>query len=276
MVAGRGEDRVLSDRSGTATSTRSRADGTDVVEADPRTAGAFNPTGRPMGRGSCSARRGPMARWRSSRWRPTGPTSGFSPMPRRQLPAGVVARWSVDRVRHGPGRRPRDLRHERRRHGSAEPDPQPGGRRRLVRAVVVARRSHDPLPERGANRARRRRQDVALGAARILIQAALLAGFALVAMRRGPLPFGSLALLVFAPTALMTVVSDEYRFIPGALLAGVARRPAGPPAPLRRDAPDATPSSRSRSLRRSTPRTSRRSSSAAGSAGRSTSGSGRS
>lgn len=63
--------------------------------------------------------------------------------------------------------------------------------------------------------------DQALGAASILIQAALLAGFALVALRRGPLPFGALTLIVFVPTALMTVVSDEYRFLPGALLAGV-------------------------------------------------------
>jgi TolB protein len=61
----------------------------------------------------------------------------------------------------------------------------------------------------------------ALGAASILIQTALLAGFALVALRRGPVPFGGLTLLVFAPTALMALVSDEYRFLPGALLAGL-------------------------------------------------------
>ncbi len=59
------------------------------------------------------------------------------------------------------------------------------------------------------------------GAAGILVQAALLAGFVLVALRRGPLPFGALTLLLFAPTALMTVVSDEYRFLPGAFLAGL-------------------------------------------------------
>ncbi len=60
-----------------------------------------------------------------------------------------------------------------------------------------------------------------LGAASILIQTALLAGFALVALRHGPLPFGALTVLVFAPTVLMALVSDEYRFLPGALLAGV-------------------------------------------------------
>ncbi len=61
----------------------------------------------------------------------------------------------------------------------------------------------------------------ALGAASILIQAALLAGFALVALRRGSVPLGGLTVLVVAPTALMALVSDEYRFLPGALLAGL-------------------------------------------------------
>jgi Tol biopolymer transport system component len=61
----------------------------------------------------------------------------------------------------------------------------------------------------------------ALGAASILIQATLLAGFALVALRRGSVPFGGLTLLVLVPTALMALVSDEDRFLPGALLAGV-------------------------------------------------------
>jgi WD40-like Beta Propeller Repeat len=61
----------------------------------------------------------------------------------------------------------------------------------------------------------------ALGAASILIQAALLAGIALFALRRGPLPFGALTLLVVVPTALMTLVSDEYRFLPAAGLAGL-------------------------------------------------------
>ncbi len=61
----------------------------------------------------------------------------------------------------------------------------------------------------------------ALGAASILIQATLLAGFALVALRRGSVPFGGLTVLVLVPTALMALVSDEYRFLPGALLAGL-------------------------------------------------------
>jgi hypothetical protein len=59
------------------------------------------------------------------------------------------------------------------------------------------------------------------GAAGILVQAALLAGFALVALRRGLLPFGALTLLLFVPTALIALVSDEYRFLPGAFLAGL-------------------------------------------------------
>ncbi len=62
---------------------------------------------------------------------------------------------------------------------------------------------------------------VALGAAGILIQSALLAGVALVALRRGPVPFGGMTLLIVAPTTLMTLVSDESRFIPWAIVAGV-------------------------------------------------------
>ncbi len=62
----------------------------------------------------------------------------------------------------------------------------------------------------------------ALGVAGILVQAALLAGFVLVALRHGPLPFGAVTLLVVGPTALMTIVSDRREFLPGALLAGLA------------------------------------------------------
>ena len=80
----------------------------------------------------------------------------------------------------------------------------------------------------------------ALGAASILIQAALLAGFALVGLRRGPVPFGGLILLILGPTALMAFVSDEYRFLPGALLAGLFAdllvRRLGYGAPRRTDA----------------------------------------
>jgi Tol biopolymer transport system component len=60
-----------------------------------------------------------------------------------------------------------------------------------------------------------------LGAASILVQAALLAGFVLVALRHGPLPFGAVTFLVVAPTLLMTFVSDHWEFLPGAILAGL-------------------------------------------------------
>lgn len=61
----------------------------------------------------------------------------------------------------------------------------------------------------------------ALGAASILIQATLLAGFVLVALRRGSVPSGGLTVLILVPTALMALVGDGYRFLPGALVAGV-------------------------------------------------------
>lgn len=59
------------------------------------------------------------------------------------------------------------------------------------------------------------------GAAGILIAAALLAGIVSVARRRGRLPFGTYTVLVAVPAAMATVLSDEYRFIPGAIVAGV-------------------------------------------------------
>lgn len=59
------------------------------------------------------------------------------------------------------------------------------------------------------------------GAAGILIAAALLAGFAIVARRRGRLPFGAYTVLVAVPAAMATVLSDEYRFIPGFIVAGL-------------------------------------------------------
>jgi hypothetical protein len=43
-----------------------------------------------------------------------------------------------------------------------------------------------------------------------------------VALRHGPLPFGAVTFLVVAPTALMTFVSDQREFLPGASLAGLA------------------------------------------------------
>jgi hypothetical protein len=59
------------------------------------------------------------------------------------------------------------------------------------------------------------------GAAGILIFAGLLAGVAIFARRRGPLPIGSFLVIVAVPACLATVLSDEYRFIPAALVAGV-------------------------------------------------------
>jgi TolB protein len=62
----------------------------------------------------------------------------------------------------------------------------------------------------------------ALGVAGLLVQAALIAGFALTALRHGPLPFGSLTLLVGVSGSLMTVISDQYRYIAVAFLSGLA------------------------------------------------------
>lgn len=62
----------------------------------------------------------------------------------------------------------------------------------------------------------------ALGMASILIQTVILMGFALLAVRRRALPFGGLALVFGGTAALMGLVGDEYRLVPGALLAGLA------------------------------------------------------
>jgi Tol biopolymer transport system component len=59
------------------------------------------------------------------------------------------------------------------------------------------------------------------GAAGILIAAALLAGIASFARRRGPLPLGSFTILVAVPASMATVLSDEYRFIPATIAAGL-------------------------------------------------------
>jgi Tol biopolymer transport system component len=61
----------------------------------------------------------------------------------------------------------------------------------------------------------------ALGVASLLIQAALIAGFMLVALRHGPLPIGSLTILIGLSGAMMTVISDFHWFIAVAVLAGV-------------------------------------------------------
>jgi dipeptidyl aminopeptidase/acylaminoacyl peptidase len=59
-----------------------------------------------------------------------------------------------------------------------------------------------------------------LGIASVLVQSALLAGIVLLALRRGGLPIGALTIIFGLSTALMSVLSDAYRLIPGALLAG--------------------------------------------------------
>lgn len=59
------------------------------------------------------------------------------------------------------------------------------------------------------------------GAAGILILAALLAGVLTFARRRSRLPFGSYTVLVAVPSAMATVLSDEFRFIPGLVAAGL-------------------------------------------------------
>jgi hypothetical protein len=49
----------------------------------------------------------------------------------------------------------------------------------------------------------------------------VLAGILTVARRRGPLPFGAYTVLIAVPASLATVLSDEYRFIPAAIVAGL-------------------------------------------------------
>jgi Tol biopolymer transport system component len=60
-----------------------------------------------------------------------------------------------------------------------------------------------------------------LGAAGILIYASILGGGLTFARRRGRLPAGTYLLLVAVPPILATVFGDEWRFIPGAVTAGV-------------------------------------------------------
>jgi hypothetical protein len=47
-------------------------------------------------------------------------------------------------------------------------------------------------------------------------------GFVLLAVRRRVLPFGGLALVFTTTAALLGLVGDEYRLVPGALVAGLA------------------------------------------------------
>jgi hypothetical protein len=60
----------------------------------------------------------------------------------------------------------------------------------------------------------------ALGASALLIQAALISGFVLLALRHGGLPIGSLTILIGVSGGLMTVISDNHWYIAVALLAG--------------------------------------------------------
>lgn len=61
----------------------------------------------------------------------------------------------------------------------------------------------------------------ALGVTALLIQAALLSGFVLLVLRHGPIPIGSLTVLVGVSGALMTVISDNYWYIVVAVVAGL-------------------------------------------------------
>ncbi|MBA2681405.1 MAG: hypothetical protein H0U76_23770 [Ktedonobacteraceae bacterium] len=55
----------------------------------------------------------------------------------------------------------------------------------------------------------------------LLLQTTLLMGVILVAVRRWQLPVGSMTVLIAPNAALMTVFSDSYLLIPGALAAGI-------------------------------------------------------
>ena len=61
----------------------------------------------------------------------------------------------------------------------------------------------------------------AMGAAALLIQAALISGFILLVLRHGRLPFGAITLIIGISGALMTVISDSYWYIAVAFLAGI-------------------------------------------------------
>ncbi len=60
-----------------------------------------------------------------------------------------------------------------------------------------------------------------LGATSVLLQAGIMMGFVLLAIRRWRLPFGALTLLFTANAALMSVFQDSYLLIPTAALAGI-------------------------------------------------------
>ena len=60
-----------------------------------------------------------------------------------------------------------------------------------------------------------------LGAASIIIQAALLMGILLLGLRANTLPVGSVTLIVTLNAALVSVLGDQYRLIPAAMVAGL-------------------------------------------------------
>jgi len=61
-----------------------------------------------------------------------------------------------------------------------------------------------------------------LGVTAVLLQAALLTGAILLALRRGLLFDGALTILLVLPAALAIIPHEEFRFLPAALLTGVA------------------------------------------------------
>ena len=61
----------------------------------------------------------------------------------------------------------------------------------------------------------------ALGAASIIVQAALLMGILLLGLRGATLPVGGLTLIVTLNAVLMSVLQDQYRLIPAAIAAGI-------------------------------------------------------
>ena len=60
-----------------------------------------------------------------------------------------------------------------------------------------------------------------LGAASIIVQAAILMGLVLIGLRGSTLPVGSLTLILGLNALLLSVIRDQYVLIPGAILAGV-------------------------------------------------------
>jgi hypothetical protein len=74
-----------------------------------------------------------------------------------------------------------------------------------------------PAPSRQAAYLRQ-----ALGVASILLQSGLSMGLVLLAVLRWRLPFGSLTLVFGLNALLMSFMQDQYRFIPGAVVAGLA------------------------------------------------------